>query len=180
MIKSINIFSFLHNCKQCFNSDKDIDLNKTVNKMHFNRQQEFVVRLCDKIVGGIKNNHFSFYDFKLYIFTLYLFNDKVNWHDIKINDINEVSKKCTNEQYIKDNTFIDSLLKTLKLDISHLMMVNSNGNNILLDLIIEGKISPIYYILKYKKLDVKNKYDISNKLELINKRTETIKHILRR
>lgn len=183
MIKSINVFSFLHNCKQCFNLNKNIDLDKTVNIMHFNRQPEFVIKLCDKIVGRIKNNHFNFYNFKLYILTKYLLNETVNWRDIKIDDVYEISEKCTDKKYARDNIFIDSLLMKIKLGRSSLLTVNSNGNNILLDLILDGKISPIYYVLQYENPDdyfKDPKYDLSNKLTLINKRTETIKQILRR
>lgn len=181
MIKSINIFSFVHNCKQCFEADKLVDLDKTTNPMHFNRQPEFVVRMCDKIIGSIKNSHFSFYDFKIYVFMLYLFKNKVNFRDININDIVGVKEKCTNKRFEKDGMFIDGLLKKVNLDISDLWLVNSNGNNILLDLILEGKISPIYYVLTYKPFDYDSaKYDVSDDLKLINRRTETIKNILRR
>jgi len=183
MITSINIFSFLHNCKLVFVENKDVDINKTVNKMHFSRQPNYVIDICSRIVGRINNNHFSFYDFKLYVFMMYLLKDKVNWKDIVLTDVIIVSKKCSNERYLKDNTFVDSILNKLDMEFSDLLKVNSNGNNILLDLILQGKISPVYYVMRYNQPEeyLSNvEFKISNDLNRINKRTEITKNILRR
>jgi len=134
-------------------------------------------------VNRIKNNHFSFYDFKLYVLMLYMFNEKISWNHINIKDISKVANYCSKKQYEKDGVFIEQLLNKLDMDKSVLYEVNSNGNNILLDLIIEGKIYPTYYLLNYNVPDEyfhNSKYDISDLLSLINIRTKTIKKILRR
>lgn len=183
MISSIKIFSFLHNCKTCFEKYKVVDLDKPVNKVHFSRQPKYLIDICSKVVGRINNNHFNFYDFKMYILTQYMFKEKINWSEIKLDTISDASKNCSNIKYEKDSEYIKNLLNAIEMDVSDLFKVNSNGNNILLDLIIEGKVSPIYYILQYHNPDeffANPKYDISSKLDLINKRTETIKNILRR
>jgi hypothetical protein len=182
-ITSIDIFSYFNNSKLMFLKGKDVDLNSIVNKMHFNRQPTFLISICAKIVAKIRNNHFSFYDFKMYIVSLFMEKEKVNWNDIHLNDIAEVSKDYSNQKYSEDKIFIKALMIKLNLDISFLYKINADGNNILFDLINDKHISRMFYILRYEKSKGcfdKPEYDISNEVIHINKRTETLKENLRR
>ena len=179
MVSSIKVFSFLHNCKASFVQNKHISLNGTVSIVHFNKQPKYILDICSRIVCRMNNNHFTFYDFKMYIIIHYLTHSKLNWRDINFNDVKLVSNSCSKERYEKDNTFINELLVKINLTLSDLYVVNSNGTNIMYDLVKTKKVSPIFYLMKYHKPEEffnNAKFDLSDDLILINKRTEQIKN----
>lgn len=188
MVRKIEIFSFFHNCKQVFTDKKEISLDRLVNVVHFNRQSRFIMSKCNKVVQGINNNHYSFYNYKQYVLNLYMFNKKVSWGMVIPNDIAKIKKLFSNERYKKDKQFVENLVVRLKSDASkkfnvyNMYDVNSNGNNILLDLISSGEISPMYYLMNYQKVKENvnsTKYEASDNLSRLNETTEKINNILR-
>ena len=188
MIRPITIFSFFHNCKLYFKDNKIVDLEKSVNVNHYNRLPEYVSNSCSKVVGRINNNHFSFYDFKIYVFKMYMFYKSVTWKKIDLNNVSETKTLFSNDRYKNDKKLIENLLEKLNSDTSYelsvhnLFDVNANGNSILLDLILDGVVSPMYYIMQYDKNIGKanlTKYEVSDSLIRINSTTEKINKYLR-
>ena len=84
----------------------------------------------------------------------------------------------THMQFLKDKMFILKLNEKLGFNnIGDLFYVNSNGNNILIDLMAEGKVSPIFYIMMYKKgvkQCITSKYKTSALYNRVNKITKAI------
>ena len=104
----------------------------------------------------------------------------MNWKDIKISDILTNKKIYTPKQLTKDKEFILNLSKRVKIkSINIYYKVNANGNNILLDLILDKYISPVFYVrmLKYRE-DEKQKYIPSDTLKKVDRITEQLTELI--
>lgn len=182
MITSIKIFSFYFNCKKCFQDNICIEnFNSLVNIIHFNNQSKYIIDKCSKIVGLIKSNNFSFFDFKMYVIYCFLMTNKLNWKYIDIQEIPKVSKLFLSSQIKKDKETILKLNEKLNFkNICDFYSVNSNGNNIMLDLTLKGIISPFTYITLFNK-GIKHmeesKYELSEQLIKFNSITKKINSI---
>lgn len=183
MIRPIKVFSFFHNSKLYFQDNKAVDLEKSVNFRHYNNVPKYITDKCVRVVNGINNCHFTLSDFKKYIFKLHMFNNKVTWKMIDVDEISEIKSLFSDERYKRDKNFVETTLKKLQSDISekfnvnNLFDVNANGNNHLLDLMSKGVVSPIYYLITFNKhiSDANlNKYDMSDSLIRLNETTKKI------
>ena len=102
----------------------------------------------------------------------------MNWNNVDERKVKDISRMFTGKQLAKDTKFVEELIeKTEFNNISELYKVNSNGNNILLDLILDNKMSLAFYINNFKNgmscFD-SAKYELSEKLRRVN---ESIKFI---
>jgi len=171
------VFSTFQNVKSYFEKGKDIDFNSRVSTIWLNRSPDYVKGYCEKIVRYINNGHFDLQDFKIYLLYHFIFNDRLYWKDVKVTEIQRISTLFTEKNLRKEEAFMLELAKKLKIkNINTYYKTNSDGNNILLDLILKGMISPLFYIVMFEHGwdESENKYDVSNQLIKLNNITKLI------
>lgn len=170
-MSTLKVLSIFKNCKIYVEKEKSINLDSLYNKIVYNKQPRFVQTKCSEIYRFINNGHFTFTDVKIYILYKYIFQNKMNWKDIKVSNILACKKLFSTKQLERDKKFILEVNKKVKFkDINIFYKVNANGKNILLDFILDKYISPMFYVhmLKYRK-DENQKFKSSDILKKVDR-----------
>jgi hypothetical protein len=179
-MSTLKVFSIFQNCKMLIEKNKSTNLDGLVNTISYNRQNVYIKNKCSELYRFINNGFFTFDDLKIYFLNHYIFNEKLNWKDVKTSEVLTNKKIYTEESLKKDKVFILTLNKKLKLkDINIYYKVNTDGNNILYDLLLKRYVSPMFYIRMYKYIENKDeKYIPSDSLKRVDLVTKEIKKIM--
>jgi len=161
--------------------NKEINLNHKLNPIVFNRQTRLIKQKCSNVVALINSGHFKFVDFKLFVIYSYMLLNRFNWSGVSEDSITRSLASFKLSRYEKDREYVKNISGRLGItNIREFFSINSNGNNLLYDLIKQGKISPVLYIKKFNiglKEFSKTKYDVSEELNRFNKGIKIIKSI---
>jgi len=160
---------------------REVDLDSNIHPIVFERQRPLIKQKCANIVAYINSGHFKFLDFKLFVLYSYTLLNRFNWGKVTLETVKNSMVNFDPNRYNQDKIYVKELSE--RLDIKHireLFKINSNGNNILYDLIYQGELSPMLYIKKYDiglREFEKSKYELSPELILFNKGIQLIKTI---
>lgn len=172
---SWDVFSLYTNTRDCYEKGKTVNFSKDVYIGRYRNQNKLIKSYCERIACEINNHYFTLEDFKCYLIHHYLLHETLFWSQIKIKKIPKIAPLFSKNKLYKDKELmLEISLKTEINDMETLYRVNSNGNNILMDFIEKGRISPVFYLKFFPKEFPISKYSKSRQIKIIN---ETIKKI---
>lgn len=147
-ILPINVFSLVRNLKDKIERSKKVNnIEKVVYKLQYDKQPEFVKNNCRNVSNYINSSHYTFEDLKNFLFYTYLFQEKINYNNLKYDEIIKIKKLFTDDQYKKDQDVMLGLSKRLKIKkIDDYFKINDDQKSLMFDLIINKFVSPLFYI----------------------------------
>jgi hypothetical protein len=175
MKEQYDVFALYTNFKDIFEKDIDKSIYHGVRKKLYLNQKDFVKNTCVYISnlwiqGQIKEN-----DILNYFTLMYLENGKISWTNIRSMDIVECKKLTTKSRIESDKKFLDEVNEKFGVSgYSKYFRINSNGFNLMYELIQKNHISPFTYLILYENCD-SGKYEKSNKQTQFDTRINTIK-----
>lgn len=148
----IQICSLMLNLKNVFEKDRKVkNINRSVGKIPYERSTEFSQKLYKRIYNDIENGFYSYKDLFTFIVIYYLWEDKLNYKDINDKNVKDASYILSNDRYVMDIDIMNKAIMafdtsgaTPSFDI--LFKPNDIGTSYAYELIVEGVISPIFFI----------------------------------
>lgn len=173
MLTTLKVFSLFVNVKYIVEKNKDLKyLNKVQSNTLYQRQKQFVKDKCESMAVLVNNQHFTLKDYIIFLFDSYFFHDKLEWNNIKKDNILKCKKAYTEKELKKSQDLILELKNSIKLfkNLDDLYRLDPmDGSNILLELIKDDKITTYFYVKYYLKVSEKNLENCSNKIQTIHK-----------
>lgn len=150
-IKPIHFNTFIKNTEK-FLKGKDVEY--LVNNTHHVKIDNRLKGKCDILYTRYLNKHFSFRQYCLYILNvlLYASDDKLLYepHSWDMDEICKVGELFSPNRLKRDRELIDKVVDSAEsLTIEKLFTINIDGESIIVQWLLENKISPIY-IIRYK------------------------------
>ena len=137
-MKSNNIYSIFRNIENTMkrNVRKEHPFHRLLLGKIFDNERLGIKQQCISITRHINSNLFSLNDFKCYMLYKHFFLEKVTWKDVDIKEIPLVAKLFAPKTLKKETQLIKDICERANIsDMDSLYKINSNGNNILLDLL---------------------------------------------
>jgi hypothetical protein len=153
---SRQVFSTIYNINSLLKTNKELkNINIVVSSIHWNKQPEFIKKICSEIRTYLLNSYYSYQDLMLYIFDSYIRGNKFKWSYFKTKDIIDVSNTYKTRQYENDKKFVLSIKNEIGLNnIDDYFSINKDGYSYIYMLIEKGYVNPIFYLRLVGHLDI--------------------------
>lgn len=174
MIKGFEVFGFVENFKLML-EDKKPQSNSSF-KFRFNKTNPNIRNRAIDICNEINCSHYSFDDFKYYVFYYHLYNDDNFWFKYNKKDIGGCKNKFFSKDSLKnDKSILLKLNKDIKFTIDDYLIIQENGECYLYTLLKGKHITPSLYLnlIKY----IKETDNISKEQKKANRVARIIKEI---
>jgi hypothetical protein len=117
----------------------------------FKNQPRFIKENCARIKNDIENAYYFLDD--IIFFGLHkIINDEDTPYDFTVTDIDALYDLYTDKRLASDDLQIREGIKALNLNYEDVFCIQAEGMSIITSLVLEGKISPLYYINNRKKV----------------------------
>lgn len=152
----IQICSLILNSKTLFERNRRVkNIHKNVGPIPLQRSTEYSTRHYKRIYNDIENSFYSYKDLTAFIALYYLWETKLNLYDIKDSSVKGTSYILSNERYNEDLETVNNALAIFDTsgvvqNYNMLFKTNDIGTCHAYELIIEGIISPIFFIKNLK------------------------------
>jgi hypothetical protein len=148
----LQICSLILNLKTVFEKNRKVKyIHRNIGKVPYERSHEYSQRHYKRIYNDIENGFYSYEDLWNFICVYYLFEDKLKLSDIQDNAVKDASYILSNDRYVKDADIMNNAIATFdtssaSLSYDILFEPNDIGTSYAYELVIEGVISPIFFI----------------------------------
>lgn len=158
MKQVIDIFSLYRNARLYVEKGKNINLDKPVHPIVFERTKPHLQTMYRKVWNGYANFLFTYEELKLYILHEYLFRTDVNvinTHDRE--QIKKVSSLFTEERFEKDKEILLILNDRFRFkSIENFFRFTEDGENVVFRLTLKRTLSPMFYAKYIDKVNDEN------------------------
>ena len=148
----IQICSLILNCKTLFERNRRVkNVHRSVGPIPLQRSTEYSIRHYKRIYNDIENGFYSYEDLAAFIGLYYLWEPKLKLQDIKDSSVKGTSYILSTERYGEDLEIVNKALAAFDTsgviqNYDILFETNDIGTCYAYELIIEGVISPIFFI----------------------------------
>lgn len=158
LITSFDVFSLFYNAKLICRSGKNINLNKPVHFLIYDRTKEYLRIKYKKVWNEIENGFYTFDQLKLYILYEYLFNKSFGIININKEEIKNIQEVFSEKRFKTDKEILKSIKEEYKLkNIKSLFDSTEEGESVAYDLTKKKILSPMIFINCIDKLKDDNK-----------------------
>jgi hypothetical protein len=148
----VQICSLILNTKSLFERNQRVkDVHRNVGTFPLDRSNDYSKRNYKRIYNDIENCFYTYDDLLAFIVLYYLWEPKLKLNEIKDTSVKDASYIFSNKRYTDDLEIVNNALASFDTsgniqDYNLLFNTNDIGTSYAYELIIQGVISPIFFI----------------------------------
>ena len=180
----VQICSLILNCKTLFERNRRVkNVHRSVGIIPLSKSTEYSKRHYKRIYNDVENGFYSYEDLTAFIGLYYLWEPRIKLHDITDDSVKGASYILSTERYNEDVEIVNNALVAFDTsgvvqNYDILFETNDIGTCYAYELIIEGIISPVFFLKNLKLLEKLREEDLeSDEYRNFIKKIYYIEHI---